>query len=364
MLSSFISCTNINKYKEEETKVSINKKSFQITKNVVLFDTSFSERKIIRSNIVNIDGNDFISYINLENSLLVVYSITYKEVLQKHKINFEVEKYENVNTIILHNLDSIFILQFNRIILVNKDKIINQWSINQDTNSINCIDNLDYNSFYYDNNSNELTLQQYCCTCDFDSINFFKESPIIFYNISKNTYRLPNIQYSNKYFVDYYGYMNKVYISSDETNTYLSYAIDPNIYIIDRKTLKQKIVGGKCSFQKREALSLSNKYSDSKYSEKKIQHITLSHFYGKIIIDNFRHLYYRFYLDDLPEKNDKNMFTQFKDKRIVLMIFNTDWQVINEIPFEPSQNIKPQITYVTKEGLYIKSTKNYILIKP
>lgn len=359
----FIACLKGNKYKEAPTiRKSINQ-PFKVYKNVFLFDSLFTDKKKALSRVVNIDGNDFISFIRRKDSSLIVYNLSDKKAYTQHKINFEEEEYLPLVSTCIVNKDSIFTLQFNRICLVHNDSIVKTWVINNDTNAINCIDDMDYSSIYFDRQLNELELQQYCCSENNDDIAFFKQSPVTYFNINTEKFRTPNITYSKMYLENYYGFLNQVRLSNDAIYTYLSYPIDPNIYRINRKTLEQTIIGGKSVYQNENTKPFETKYKSDEFNEKKIQHLTLSQMYLGVIIDAYRNLFYRLYSKDLSEKNEKGLFNTSKDKGMVLQIFNNKFELLQEIPFDSSDNIGFINIAVTKEGLYLKSDEEFILIK-
>ncbi len=358
LLMIFCACnSNKKEYKELSTIHHNEKVNYTIGK-IKLFDsvTSLMEKYAL-SNFYTKNDTEFVAFMNRLDTCFYVYNISTKKIKKKYPI-----KNINISNSHIYNTDSVFLFEFDAVYLLT-DLGIKRWGINLDTNSVTCIDFLDNNRAYFDSKKQELVLQQFSCTVDFDSDSFFMNSPITLFNISTQELRTPPITYSNKYFTNYYGFLNKVYISSDENKTYLSYAIDPNIYIVDRKNLTQKIIGGKSKYQKIDENPLDTKYRDNIYSDKKIQHLTVAYSYSTLLIDEKRKMYYRFFLNSLPEKNEKGLFNTYKDKETILMVFNENMEVIKEFVFSKSYNLVPGFAYVGKDGLYVYAKDGFVLLK-
>jgi hypothetical protein len=358
----FVHCRhNIEqKYREINTKSNIEKNLKYSFQKVVLIDSiGVPKQKYALSNLYTFDDKEYLSFITLDDSCLYLYNITDKNVVYKHFISSK-----NVSSTYIVNLDSIFVTDFDNITLYCRNGIVNNYRINTDSTAKICIDLTDGNKLFFDKLTSELVVPQYCCVCDFDSDSFFLPSPVAFYNIKNAALRTPIITHSKKYFTNYYGFLNKAFISSDERYTYISYAIDPNIYIIDRKTMEQRVVGGKSNYQLYDEIPMDGKYRDNKYGDKKIQHMTVAFMYERIIVDQNRNLYYRLYLDALSEKKKNGLFNTYKDKKTVLMVYNKQFDLIKEIPFEPSEKVTrtSEFIFVGKDGLYIYKDASFYLL--
>lgn len=346
------SCDNGNSYHEANT-ISSKKIDYTITDNVSLFDSVLSKsRSYCKSDLKLINNRSYIAYYVDKDTSINIINISGKTILYKTSIKslINIDSFGIVQAISLHNLDSIFIQQDYRISLLSKDKIQNFWNLNSLTDSTNndCVYVLDHNPFYYDMQSKNLILQHYCCSCYFDSLSFFKESPIVYFNIETNNIVKPEIRYSELYDKGYFGFKNKVYISHYNDKTFLSYLIDPNIYIVDNKTHIQKTVGGKCSFQEKDSKVLDN--SIMNMPDKKLEDLRIDFWYNEILFDSYRNLYYRFYGKEMPVHNKEGKYNSLSQKEFVLMVFNKDFEVVDEIQFP--EKVLPMLT-ITEESIFI-----------
>ncbi|MCB9034867.1 MAG: DUF4221 family protein [Chitinophagales bacterium] len=347
------------KYKLIETKVNINNQlDYQLIDVSFVDSAKVAGGKYAVSNLFIKDSNEYIAFVNQKDSLFYLYNITQEKTILTYPV---MNRFIGGTYIV--SLDTIFLLDFDSISLLHNNKIINSWSINYDTNTVACLSQLDQNIPYFNKTTQELIVEQYGCGYDFDSDSFFTVSPIAFFNIKNSTHRTPNITYSKKYFTNYYGFLNKAYISNDNKNIYISYPIDPNIYIVDLKTLEQKIVGGKSTYQLKDATPLDGKYRDNKYGDKKIQHLVTAYDYSRVYVDPYRKLFYRFYTDAIPEKNEDGLFNSLKDKDVILMVFDENFTLINEFKFPKKDGIFTNFGLVGKDGFYIIKNAQVTLLK-
>lgn len=361
IIISTSSCqSNKDKYKEVKTIHTSSSLKFEIDTTTNIWGDADSIKKRCLTEVLHYKQTDYVAYLHDRDMKVDVFNLSNMQLYTTYDFSIEQEKYNEVNALVLASPDSIFIIQFNRISLLYKNQIINQWLINTDTNAINCIDNLENTSYSFDSKRNELFLTQYRCSSDFDNFDYFKSSPFQLFSISTSNSRIPNITYSTKFFENYYGFLNKAYVSSDIDNIYISYAIDPNIYIINKSTLKQRCVGGRSSYQKHNIKPLDNRFKD--ISEVKIKHASISNKYMEVYPDQFRKLYYRPYIDERPEKKNNGLYTTNKDNRQILMVFDSSFQLINEIVFEQNNKIKSKLL-IKRDGVYFKSENGYKVIK-
>ncbi len=253
----------------------------------------------------------------------------------------------------LHNLDSIFILQNHQISLLKNGKLEANWIINT-TNDSMCLKTYNDNSFSYHPDTKSILMQHGCCWCETDSIEFYSTPPLPYFNLQSNELKFPKVRYSKMYLNKYYGYKNIFSFNSYRENTIVSYMIDPNIYVLNNNTGEVYTYGGKSKYQCASAKEL--KIRDRYNSDKKVIDIKHDFVYHGLQFDPYRNLYYRFFELELPLKNKEGKYNTTYDREIVLMVFNINYELLNEIKFP--QNIF-NISYATKEGLYVlKYNKN------
>jgi hypothetical protein len=345
------SCSSFkkNNYNEAETLHSDSLK-YLLTDNCILFDTTGFRIMSFFKSIHTINGKDFVSYLNLSDSSIEIFDLNAKEIFKKFPLRhmkLERDSFGEITAIYFHTLDSLFILQDLQISLWNGTILTNSWKINTETDSM-CLYVYDDNPVTYNPIINSLVILHTCCWCTADSTEFFSTSPIAYYHIDNKNVTTPKIGYSKLYLDDYYGFKRRLSISHKDSLTYISYIIDPNIYIINNNTGVQKIVGGRSNYQKNPAKPIPLKNKDN--TEKKLIDIRHDFWYGEIIYDKHRNLYYRFFDLEMPLKNSKGKYNKMTDKERILMVFNDKFELVNEIRF-PSK--VASIAYVAKDGLYV-----------
>ncbi len=77
-----------------------------------------------------------------------------------------------------------------------------------------------------------------------------------------------------------------------------------------------------------------------------------SSFYGPIHYDRYRNCYYRFFSPGMKLQNEDGSFNSVVNKSKVLMILDSDFQILSEI--ELDKNLFTDWSYVDKNGLHIK----------
>lgn len=108
-----------------------------------------------------------------------------------------------------------------------------------------------------------------------------------------------------------------------------SFDADPNIYIFNRKTGETVIKGGRSAFQNIEILPLTGK--DRKDDIIRLRHFTITTAYPRIIYDAERKLYYRYFFQGVPEKNEEGLFNSLRERTDYLMVFDEKFELITEL---------------------------------
>lgn len=355
-------CKKHTKYTEVSTKKG-KPLTYTIIDEPVFSDTSRNDKlgTFYFSSYAFINGTSYICYYDIKPSSIVVYDLNNRKLVSTTTLS-QLSLYEDslsgyVTGVVLHNLDSIFIIQDYKISLLVFNKIVNTWLINDpihlDSTCLYIV-HQEESHFFKKPPFEYIIMKHSCCWCTIDSTEYFSNSPIAFYNLSNHTIIVPPITYSALYLENYYGFKDIEKFSYVDSFTYISYSIDPNIYQLNNYTMKQTVIGGRSSYQKNDAKVVSNKYKNN--SEEKLIDLKHDFSYDKIIFDEYRHLYYRFFSIDYPLKNSKGKYNLFEDRESVLMVFNDQFALVNEIKFP--ETIVSQL-FVTKEGVYVEKYNKY-----
>ena len=129
----------------------------------------------------------------------------------------------------------------------------------------------------------------------------------------------------------------------------LSFMADPNIYVYNYKTNSYKILGGKSDYQEK-IEPIENKFKD--VTNKMFEFLTTSPFYSRILWDKYRKLYYRFLYCGQDLKNPNGTYNVFADKDLVLMIFDSNFNLLKEIKLKKHTYLDTK-AFVAKDGLFL-----------
>lgn len=265
----------------------------------------------------------------------------------------DINSFGNINSFKYYNSDTIFFLQDYVMSLSDTVNLKEQFEINREEDDL-FLSNLDHSPLYYNSSEKKLSVGAYCVSCYTYKKAYYKSPIHMSYSlISKEKEKLP-IGYSNKYLENYYGFHNLIFRNEYRDMYLIGFSADSNVYMYDKKTKGIKVKNGRSRFQKKTIEPLKQRYKNN--SNEKLKHLTLSPFYHKIIYDKWNKLYYRFFLQSIPEKNDDGTYNGWKDKKIILLVFDNEFEIIDEINL--GVNVyNPSKSFVGIGGLYLY--KNY-----
>ncbi|MEM8524751.1 MAG: DUF4221 family protein [Bacteroidota bacterium] len=310
------------------------------------------------------DSTTSLAICNDHTKRIELYSISNKRLIRSasyDSISLETEKYGKINGIYMHSIDSLILMQKQRISVLVDFKVVHSREINPELTSDKLPDNLFYNlwesNIYYDPADKSLLTMTYCANCKIHKETYYTapiEGSISLEN--KNMDKLSSVHYPSIYLgKEYYGFCNQIYKAINQNKSIHSFPIDPNIYVFDRKNNITTSFGGRSKFHKMEVAPLSKKFKYN--SEEKLNHMYEMPHYGSIYYDPFRELYYRFFLKGMPIKNKDGTYNTWGDKEKVLMVFNSTFELVKEIDLGRHTYTNTG-TFVGPKGLYL-STGHY-----
>jgi hypothetical protein len=201
---------------------------------------------------------------------------------------------------------------------------------------------------------------------------FPKRKSVLFYNVidppslrsSKyiiSEFSLPEgimttlpIKYSN-YFTDnnarlgHLAYLSKEH-SFDKKLIY-NFLYESNIYVYDFSSEEITVYGGKSETAKPLA-TLFDIYNNQDNFDWQRHAIENPHYF-QVLPDRFRNLYYR--LHWLPASTASSTMPTAKDKDLVLMVFDSNFNIVYEMQL-PSKTYRIHHWFVTKDGLFLSPT--------
>lgn len=315
--------------------------------------------KMPKFNLFDIYNDGLTDYLLLYNKNLLLIEVTdlnTHEVVLSKSINtiFEMpDEYGEIRSIEFVNFDSIFILQEYAIKLIDTTKEKLSIIINSDADKAyeNCLlTNQNHAPIYFDKINNSLSIESYCYTCYFYDKSYYMAPIHVSFSVENHKFKPLPVYYPKMYVNDYFGFHNLVFRSEYRDKYILGFSADTHFYIYDKNEKQEKIYNGRSKFQYLETEPLKKKFKND--SNKKLKHLTLSPVYKETLYDEKRNLYYRFFLTGINEKNDDGTYNAWSDKELVLMIFDGDLKLVNEL------NLGKDIyntskSFVGDKGLYM-----------
>ena len=302
-----------------------------------------------------IDGIPVYLTRNKRNGDIIGYNFqTTEKVFKVKRSNLPNEaEYGQFNSIYIHNFDCIFIVQDYMIKLIDTSGIIKQQLvINNEADKLyktHAIGNLNYAPIFFDAKNNKLYIESYCWKCKRHKPSYYKSKIEVAIDLASGKTELLPQTYPILYQENYYGYANHTYREANDSLNVYSFPVDPNIYLYNRLSGNYKTVGGKSKYQKQLANTLSRKQKDDEKT--KIEHFSIIPFYYKVHYNPFQNYYYRFFSPGLSQKNEEGLFNKNSDREHILMIFDEQFKLIDEIKLEEKYQVF--FTFCTPEGLYV-----------
>jgi hypothetical protein len=274
-------------------------------------------------------------------------------------IQHTIDKFGEISSICNQGMDTMFILFDKAIILYVKKKLERTIPINTlDTVQYNGIKftNLENAPISYNKYTNEVIGQLYSTKYSQTDSFFYKVGVIGKINILTGRLTITALNYPDKFKEKYYGFSNRVYISSIDSLTAVSFSCDQEIYLLNQNNGKITSFSGKSYYQKNEPLPLPPTAYQSR--EEKMKHLIVSPQYFEIRFNPNLKLYYRFFRKEISIKNEKGLYNSLEDKGLVLTVFDSKFKLIGE--YELDKYYIDFISFPSKQGLYI----NYISKNP
>ena len=354
----FAGC-NSQEYVEFETSLSSKQLNFETQTTDTVHLDAFYAVGFPRS-LRKINGDTYLGYLNTKEKRLSIHNITQDSGIAQIQLSLQDSFVFHGNggtaSIYLQSLDGIFIYHDNLISLLNS-----QGEVIWNMNAAPVIHNGMVYDFvfrnnnmplYYDHVENSLSAEVHCMKCTWvDELESSVGSRVA---LDGGVGFVP-IQLSKRYASDSsYAGLSETYRLTVDNLDHYTFPLDPNIYSFDRYSGEIKVNGGRSSYQKE--LAKTFRLNDSLTPYENLFNYTMeSGYYSfNVLNDSYRNLFYRFYIGGTSagkRKNgkDKNLF----DKPVVLMVFDKNWALIEEIPLGSGKSYTIQAVFVDENGLYI-----------
>lgn len=298
--------------------------------------------------IFNIDAKKLTHQVNLSETLVSGYSVANK-------------RKNSINSICIESFDSIFLLAERGLYIVNNSgkSIFTINNLNVPKGGVeNQIIYRNHGNFpiYFDLESKNIYMNGFCNKYSTYSDKFYNEAIEYSYNLnSGETTQLP-MKFSEIFKTGYFSV--SIYPSrlvTDRGHIY-TFEQDPNIYIYDKSKKEIMVKGGKSKFQTETIPYFSKTIKFSK--DKEMAYLRTVPSYGKLLYNPYKNLFYRFFKQGQASKNKEGLYNTELDKYESLMIFDSDFNVLNEISLERYKYFS-NFSFVIKDGLLIPDKDFY-----
>lgn len=301
----------------------------------------------------DVGNTTYITYFDELSKKINILSMNECEMIKQIDIGNSLTKENFFESLYFHNLDTIFVQEHKNIKMIDKDGNLKfSVPVNQsEERSKMTLRNLDYVfPIIYDHSfSKNLLIGQYCSDCRFYEKKYFRQNIETSLNLSTKKFKETPFIYPPKFQQEYFGFATFVYHTINDSLSIFTFMADANIYILNKKTGSVEIKRGKSKYDT-SIKSLSIEYKNNR--DKKMNHLIQSPLYFGFYWDPYRKLYYRIFLKEQPEKNADGSNSIWMGKPRVLMVFDENFQVIDEL--ELSWDYSHSMALVTSKGFLIK----------
>lgn len=150
-----------------------------------------------------------------------------------------------------------------------------------------------------------------------------------------------------------YCYLTKPNVTFNDNKVIYNYPIESNIYVLDLNTGEHRIYGGKSKYTENKAHKNSSSGNPEKYDIENL------HFYEVMYIPKYD-LYCRLHLNGIEFDVNKNREELYNSKDIFLTVFNSKFEVVNEIKL-PSKRYSYLTAWCPLNNGFLIFANNYYL---
>lgn len=265
-----------------------------------------------------------------------------------------------ITNIYFHHIDTLVFQHSNFIGLANRDSFYSRVVVNEMTNPNKIpayIFRSDASPILWDSEKKGYWAQGYSGLYDKNkSPERFFGTPVEAFisadSTKKNIEKNIPVTYPPRYKSEcLHGYSVQVYRTLGASGKRIySFPAESDIYIFDPITQKVDTFPAKSVYDTLPFACMDKKDVTGKNGDLLMEKFILSPHYQRVIYDSYRNVYYRLFEPAMPQKNKDGYYNTLDDKKLVLMIFDSDFKIIGEILL-PTPKYIPEPT-VGKKGLY------------
>lgn len=205
---------------------------------------------------------------------------------------------------------------------------------------------------FFDPTLNGLFSMQYSGHYFFADPRYFEIPVEAVWDIKRDTFSDIPVYFPVKYKKSFYGDAIAFFRSHTDSLNIYSFMAEKDITVYNRYTGEVRTISLKNNIPLREMETIDTAY---KFDMKvRIDHLITNDWFGKVLYDKYRNLYYRFISAKKPLEED-GKFTSLSDKVIYLAVYDEQFNLLDEI------NLGSEklwfYSFVLENGLYILTKK-------
>lgn len=354
-----LSCVKNDTYKNLETKLAKNERiKFEIEDVNIAIDTITYPSYSKFQNALYNDTSYLVGFSGRMNSLKF-FNLSSKKFSKHVKIDRKGPNgIDHISGFYVHNWDSIFIISFNRLVLIDSSSIVKS---SYDLFELGIQDfegdasiGVDLGiGLHYSKQRNSVFVKYVPKDVPFGSKEFYSKPFLA--ELSLDCLDLKTIPFEYTIYVrdNYLASMDVPHVSFEGSMIFCCFKGESNIYSFDLENERTKEYGGRSSYTKPFAAPLERNAS----REEKSKHSVESVSYLNLRYDPYRDLYYRLHFGDIKHKGSDDMDAinaTYREKGLYLMIFNSKLELIKETALEKYTYV-PEFYGISEEGIFLNA---------
>ncbi len=313
-------------------------------------------------NVTNNSGySQFQGYNPFTNELLLWNLDKKKEQLRmKLNISFSDTAIGGLFQFYVHNPDSIFLLTENWLLITDAAGVIKYKKYtgnplkDADGGEVYLMDVSNQFPLFFDASKQDLYLH-IMCNCGLEDPTYSTKRVEAKLHLANGEVTILNYHFPERYHGAFYGQNVFPFRTVNGPFHIISFESDDSLYVFNNSLNSLKKYPCRSRYQRIDFIPFDTSfYNSDNRVDRFNEHMTVSPEYKKILFDPYRNLYYRFFLREMPLKDEKGIYNNPLKKDVIIMVLDNNFSIIEEKNIGSSY--LPYYSFVTRKGLYVGTT--------
>ncbi|MBL7743250.1 MAG: DUF4221 family protein [Chitinophagaceae bacterium] len=308
--------------------------------------------------VKNENGRNLLQGFNSVTNEMILFDIDSAKFFFKLKLNerFDNEGMGRLTQFDIYKQDTIFVVTEDHILILNDsgriiyDKDLTVPVRDNKGEEIVFWDHFGYYPLFFDPKKQDLYLKT-ICNCEFTKQKYFERKVEAKLHLRTGNIDLLDYSFPQRHRVVSYGQSVFPFREVNGANNIISFESHDSLWVYDRDSDELKKYFARSRFQESDFIPFDSSFNGD--LERLKEHLTINPLYEKILFDKFRNIYYRFYLKELPLKNEQGIYSNLLDRDLVIMVLDKDFNILDEK--NVGHSILWYYSFVTEKGLYIRN---------